>query len=421
MKTVLVISYIFPPAGGAGVQRVLKFVKYLPGRGWRPVVLTPAESSVPVLDESHFKDFPPELVVERLTSLEPSVSGGADSGGGASSGPVHRLKAALNNLAFPDRHVAWLPTALPLALARARRYGAKAILVSAPPFSSFLLGEALSRLLGLPLVLDFRDEWSGFFSKGFSAHGGGSLWRSLVRANEARLVKRASAVIGTTDGMTRRLERLYGPGQKEKFVWIPNGFDPADFAFMTDDPPPVKCVPGRLHLLYAGTVFESHPLEPLWRALALLSPAERSRLDIDIVGRVVEGQRPDPGLEGLSVRVLHYEPHDRIVRRMAAAQALVLSMADLPGLERMVSAKLYEYLAVKRPVLAISPPGASSGIVEAARAGVVVHPAQSGRLAGVIRGWLLNPPFSPGPPPLFFSRERLTGELARLLERVSGG
>ena len=420
MKKLIIVSYIFPPAGGAGVQRVLKYVKYLPVYDWQPVVFTPAKSSVPVLDESHFRDFPPELIVERLTSLEPSAAPGGGGGGGAASGGIAwRLKSALNGLAFPDRHVAWLPTALPLALARARAHRAEAVLVSAPPFSSFLLGEALSRMLGLPLVLDFRDEWSGFFSKGFSAHGGGGFWRAMVRRNEARLVGRASAVIGTTDGMTRRLERLYGHGEAGKFVWIPNGYDPADFSFMEQDPPVVQSAPHRLHMLYAGTVFESHPLEPLWRGLELLLAEERSRLDIDIVGRVVGDQRADPGLEGLSVNVLPYEPHREIVHRMASAQSLVLSMAALPGLERMVSAKLYEYMAVKRPVLCLSPPGASAQIVEAAESGVVVHPGDSEGIARAVRAWLQTPPAGLERPPVFFSRKRLTRELAILLDRVA--
>ena len=340
--------------------------------------------------------------------------------GAPSGGLAHRLKAALNNLAFPDRHVAWLPTALPYALARARRHRAKAVLVSAPPFSSFFLGEALSRILRIPLVLDFRDEWSGFYVRGFSDHAGDRFWCFLVRMNESRLARKASAVIGTTPGMAKRLAALYGQyGHKSKFAWIPNGYDPEDFVFMAENKPEPRAVGGRLHMLYAGTVFEATSLEPLWKALELLSPDERAGLDIDIVGRVAGGERTDTGLAGLSVRVLPYEPHGRIVRRMASAQSLLLPMADLPGLERMASAKLYEYLAVRRPILALCPPGASAQIVEATRAGVVLHPADSRGIAKLIRAWLRNPPPSPGPPPLFFSRKILTAELAALLDRVS--
>ncbi|MBI4798996.1 MAG: glycosyltransferase [Desulfarculus sp.] len=240
----------------------------------------------------------------------------------------------------------------------------------------------------------------------------------LVRRLEGFLVHGASRVIGNTPAMTAGLQRRHG-GPAAKYVWIPNGYDLEDFAVLEDPPagPPPR--DGRpLKLLYTGTVFQSHPLDDLWAAFALLSPAQRQGYEVEIVGRVVPGQMVDPGLEGLSVRVLPYEPHHQVIRRMAGADVLVLTLAGLPGLELMVPAKLFEYLAVRRPVLGVLPRGAASQIVEAAKAGSVVQPGQHRELADLLARWLHEPPAPLAAPPLAFDRRVLAGMLARALDQA---
>jgi hypothetical protein len=136
------------------------------------------------------------------------------------------------------------------------------------------------------------------------------------------------------------------------------------------------------------------------------------------VGRVVAGQVVDPGLEGLSVRVLPYEPHHRVIQRMAEADILLLTLAGLPGLELMVPAKLFEYMAVRRPVLGILPPGAASKIIEATQAGAVVFPGQARELAILLAGWLEAPPAPLAAPPPAFDRRHLAGRLAHTLDQA---
>lgn len=419
MKRLILVSYIFPPAGGAGVQRAVKFVKYLGEFGWQPVVFTPDRPSVPVLDPSLARDLPPGLEVRRLPSLEPPAPAGLSTSGQAQGmSALARLKARVSGLLFPDRHVLWLPTALYGALAAARQARAQAVMVTGPPFSAFILGWAVAQAGGLPLVLDFRDDWSGFFSKGYAAQGGGRLWQALVRGLEGFLVDRARLVIGNTPEMTEALRHRHR-GSEDKYLWIPNGYDPQDFAGPEPGAPPGP--QGRLRLLYTGTVFESHPLDDLWAAMALLSPRQRRGFLVEIVGRVVPGQVVEPGLEGLEVRVLPYEPHHAVTRRMAAADVLVLTLAGLPGLGAMVPAKLFEYLAVSRPVLGVLPQGAASKIVLATGAGQVVEPGRPQELAQVLAGWLTEPPRPSGPPPLAFDRRFLAGRLARALDKIGNG
>lgn len=416
MKNYLLISYVFPPTGGVGAQRALKFAKYSPEFGWRPVVLTPDQASSSLRDPGLLADLPPDLIVERLPSLEPASSGEISTSlRPADLPPLARLKALAAGLLFPDRHVLWLPTALPGALAAARRRQARAVMVTAPPFSTFLLGLAVARLAGLPLVLDFRDDWSGFYTKGFAARGGGELWRRLVLACERICVRTAARVIGNTPEMTARLARLHG-GPAAKYVWVPNGYDPEDYADLARQPAPDPR--GRLRLTYAGTVFAARPLGELWAGLARLSPAQRARLAVTVMGRVLPGEVADPGLEGLEVEVLPFAPHQEALRRMAASDVLLLTVADLPGLASMVPAKLYEYLAVGRPILAIAPWGEAARLIAATEAGSVVPPGQPEALAKVLADWLERPPRPAGPPPAVFQRRRLSALLARTLDQA---
>lgn len=412
MKRLLLISYVFPPAAGGGVQRPLKFAKYLGRFGWQPLVLTARKPSAPSWDPGLVRELGPEVVVHRLLNLEPPA-GGNDGNQGA--GPGHGWRRSLAGLFLPDRHVLWLATALPQALAVTHGCRAQAVMVSGPPFSSFLLAWALSRLRGLPLVLDFRDEWSGFYARGFEPHRSGEMRRRLIRRLERRLVGDAAAVLTTSLSSGRRLHRLYG-GASDKYVWIPNGYDPQDFRG-----PALPAQDDRLSLVYVGTLFGVTSLRHLWAGLALMSAQQRARLRVVVMGRAVAGEISDPGLEGLEVQVTGYQEHRRAVAQMRRAGCLVLTLEDLPGSPRVIPAKLFEYLAARRPILCLTPRGETSAIVEACGAGAVILPGHPAEVARVLQAWLKSPPPPPPVPPEVFSRLRLTQRLARVLDRVARG
>jgi hypothetical protein len=183
-KRVLVVTYNFPPVGGAGVQRVTKFVKYLPQFGWEPTVLTAENPSVPVLDDSLLADIPPQTAVIKARTLEPgyalkrivsasnteswnvtrSVSEGAKETQDVTPSLTLRvtlasvakraLRGATNLLLQPDPQVLWNPQAIEVGLRVLSQQKHDAIFVTAPPFSSFLIGAELARRTGLPLVHD---------------------------------------------------------------------------------------------------------------------------------------------------------------------------------------------------------------------------------------------------------------------------
>ncbi len=415
MKTVLLICYVFPPAGGGGVQRPLKFVKYLGGHGWTPVVATPDRPSSPVWDQDLLRQLPADLAVERLPSLEPGAGGAANAPGPAnSSGWRARLAAWL----FPDRHVLWLPTALPGLLRALKRHQPQAVMVTAPPFSSFILGWLAARIGGLPLVLDFRDEWSGFYAKGYGPGSAGRLWAASVRVLERRLVAAASRVVCASPDYCWRFRELYG-GPAGKFVWIPNGFDPADYPPPPEPPAPGPATPERpLRLVYAGSVHPVTSLDYLWRGLAVLSPEERRCLSVQVLGRVNPEMTADPGLKGLRVQAHGYCPHAQALAAMQTAHALLLTLSPGPGVERVIPGKLYEYLGAGRPILALTPPGRAAAMMEEARAGTRVDPDCPAQIAATLREWLETPPRGSSPPPPQYDRQRTAGLLASVLEEA---
>jgi len=346
--------------------------------------------------------------VVRLTNLE--VGGG----GGTAAGDQSGWRSWLAGLVFPDRHVLWLATGLPRALATVRAKRAQVVLATAPPFTSLVLGWLLARLRGLPLVLDFRDVWSGFYSRGFQPGQAGRLRLELIRRLEGRLVQRAAAVITASPAHGKELARLYGQ-PAVKFTWLPNGFDPADF---TGEAPPLA--QDKFTLLFSGTLFRVTSLRHLWAGLELLNPQERERLRVQVAGRVAGGEVSNPGLAGLEVEVCGHLPHAEVVRRQRAAHALVLTLEDLPGSWRVIPSKLYEYLAARRPILSLTPPGEASTIVEACRAGRVVAPGDPPAVAAVLRDWLARPPSPLPPPPALFDRREQTSRLAQVLAAATG-
>jgi hypothetical protein len=175
----LIVSYVFPPTGGAGVGRVLKLAKYLPAHDVTPAVLTVANPSVPITDHSLEKDVSPGLEVVRARTFEPGYrvkqaawASSSEAGAGASSGgsgsrslgflPRRALAraAALGKQAMiPDPQVLWQPDAQRVLALRLARRADDVVFISAPPFSTFL-SAPLARLGGAAVVLDYRDEWS---------------------------------------------------------------------------------------------------------------------------------------------------------------------------------------------------------------------------------------------------------------------
>ncbi len=233
-RRVLLIAYNFPPVGGAGVQRPAKWAKYLRRFGWDVTVLTTENPSVPVRDDSLLADLPEDVRIVRARTWEPDYRVkqslvGADT---ERPGLLRRLKSAAKGLARrcvklalqPDPQVLWNPNARRAGVAVLREQPHDAILVTAPAYSSFLVGAALKRQFGLPLILDYRDEWdlSGRYLENAQRD-----WfsRAVQNRMQRRLLRQADAVVATTKASTTNLaDKLAALRHHVPAVCIYNGF-----------------------------------------------------------------------------------------------------------------------------------------------------------------------------------------------------
>ncbi|MCB2190708.1 MAG: glycosyltransferase [Deltaproteobacteria bacterium] len=408
MKQVLFLTYLFPPAAGAGVHRPLSFVRHLPSFGWQPQVLTAWRPSAIAFDQALNRLIPSEALVTRLLNIEPRLTQMASS---RISGK--KLRHLLAKLMVPDRHVLWLATALPQLMAVAARTKARIIMASAPPYTTFMMGYVLAQLTGLPLLLDFRDVWSGLYASGYDPAQVNFFRKRVVLDLEGIIVKRAGAVTTASFLHGKDLARLHGdPGHK--YYWLPNGFEESDFA---DAPAPKPVADQKITLLYTGTVFEMTTLSHLWAAMALLTEQERARFRVKLIGKAASGEVLDPELSGLEVQVQGYQPHAQVVREMRQAQVLLLTLEPMPNSQQVIPSKLYEYLAARSHILALVPPGEAAMIVEQNQAGTVVLPQNHKGIAQVLRRWIDRPP-APSPGSMRrFSRRAQSAYLAEILER----
>jgi glycosyltransferase involved in cell wall biosynthesis len=383
LRTVLVVSYYFPPSGGPGVQRVLKFVRYLPAFGYRPVVLTvPETAAFPLLDPSLAAEIPPEAKVVRspireFYGLYRAAAGVASSGGtenlvttarpgeGFRGRVMHGLRAALF---IPDGRVGWLPGGTRAGLRAIRAEGVEVILASGPPFTAHWIARRLADRTGLPLVLDFRDPWT---RAPFYPRRPG-LSRALDERLEHSCLRRADAVLTVNRDIRNDLLARHKGLDAARFHLVPNGYDPADFRGRSWDPQPdwtlthTGTLPGdRFPAGFTGAL----------RRLLVEDPEAAARLRIRMIGRrnpELERRLSEPPLDSL-VRFEGYLPHAESVATLLESRLLLLFIEEGPRAAGILTGKLFEYLGSGAPVLALTPEGEAADLVRRTGAGCVVR------------------------------------------------
>jgi hypothetical protein len=373
----------FPPVASVGAIRVGKFVRYLSRFGWQPVVLTGAMRQGPIsakdvrraVDLESLSELPPDVPVYRLSSTTDFWPGPFAQAGAAALAPLTswlgldearwaawlkwRGQQIHDVLAFPDRGIWRLPSAVRLAMKLHNQYRFDAIFSSGMPFSDHVIAMWLQLLLRRPWLADFRDPWVEYihWQQWHSDWGG-----RLTRATERAVVRRASCVISVNDHMTERFRFRYADEPARKFVTIENGFDPADFPSLPQREPAAA-----FRLLYAGSLYRTRSPQTMLTAFDRFRqtvPESRGRVRFDFAGRVgsyadqIEKWSPDG-----AVRYLGVLPHAAALREIAAADVNVIILPNMPGSENDTTAKIYECLGSGRPILSAVPPDGAAAAV----------------------------------------------------------
>src|SRR5574341_919479 len=433
MPRALFVSYTFPPVGGAGVQRLTKWLKYLPGNGWDASVLTTENASVPLTDASLALDVPPETCVVRARTIEPSYQAKVAVLRGAGrprrsvwAGLRSAARSAVNLALQPDPQVLWAPAALRAGRLLLSEVPHDVVVATAPPFSALLVGARLARSAGLPLVLDYRDEWdisSSYWEN--RPHDFVSRW--VQTRMQAGALRRAQLVIATTRRSADRLaEKCRAVGSDARAQCIYNGYDAEDFAEARPEAPSHV----GYRLVYLGTLWALTDAPPLVEGvlrLAAEKPGQAKSVEIVLAGRRTPEQSVVLAkLEGLPcrVRLLDYVDHSQAVRMMREASGLCLLLSRVPAAERVVPAKLFEYMAARRPILAVVPEGECRELLEGHPAALVCDAWDPASVALALSQEIARTAAGREPEwaswdPSRYSRARLAAELAKALGRVT--
>jgi glycosyltransferase involved in cell wall biosynthesis len=424
---VLYLAYFFPPLGGGGVQRTLKFAKYLPEYDWQPIIVTARHRRYWIVDDSLEDEIPDAVPVHRTFSPDGAYVLGAIARGRGRDGSVvraagltSRLRRLGLSLFVPDVYRPWKPFALREARRILRSTDVDAIITTSSPDSAHLIGRDLQGETGLPWVADFRDPWTQRIS-----YDPPTRWHRHVNAAlEREVVTRASAVVVTTDETRDDFRRRYPGVEGSKFVVIPNGFDREDFPRSPREPRW-----DRFQVLYSGQLTAGRSIDPLLAVLAGFfdrAPSARGLTDVRLVGpREIEN---DAKVRGAGLAdVVRFEgplPHRDAVENLATAHVLVLLENMGPRAGLIAQAKLYEYLFSGRTIVALVPDGAVRRIVTGTAAGVSGNAESLGEpvehLARAFDAWrerrLL--PGAPRSALVSYSRHVLASDLAGLLDTL---
>ena len=425
MKRVLVIAYYWPPSGGSGVQRWVKFVKYLPAEGWEPVVFAPLNADYPSLDPSFEAEVPASVEVLRGPIWEPYAAYRKLTGAKStqvteiSSGEKtwkQRLSLWIRaNCFVPDPRVGWVKPSVKRLKEYLAGHPVDAIVTTGPPHSVHLIGECLHRDLGIPWIPDFRDPWSKMYYLKYLPMTR-STWRRL-RAMEKRVLDSCSTVLSCTPLMQEDFRSM----TSTPVACITNGYDEEDFSG------PAPSADGRFNLVHTGLFAADGNPFALWKVLGEMAsacPAFRAALRIRLVGKVDREVVEALSAAGLEAVLMGPQDHAAAVREQRAATVLLLPLRNDPEYRPILPGKLFEYLAARRPVLGIGQPdGAMAQVLSATRAGVTVNwEDETGLRAFLADAWQQ---FRSGGVPATagdigpYSRRATARQLALLLEQVT--
>ncbi|OQA11428.1 MAG: Glycosyl transferases group 1 [Bacteroidetes bacterium ADurb.Bin397] len=377
-KKVLIITYYWPPAGGAGVQRWLKFVKYLPQFGWNPIIYTPENGEMPVIDHSLLKDIPQDITILKTPIWEPYEWYKKFVGAGKSEKintgfltekkkPGFAEKIAVwirGNLFIPDARRYWIKPSVKFLLDYLKTNPVDVIVSTGPPHSMHMIALKVTQQTGIKWVADFRDPWTNIdYYKDLMLSASAD---KLHHQMEKDVVTKADEVIVVGNTMKQEFESQFN----RKIYVITNGFDTTDF------PVQQSSATKDFVIAHVGTLVRTRNPLALWEAINSLGNNKdelKQHLRLRLTGKVdisVKKAIADHDLEDVTDYV-DYLSHDKVVLEQMNATLLLLVLNDTPNSKGILTGKLFEYMASGRPILAIGPvDGDAAAILKESGSGV---------------------------------------------------
>ena len=364
----LIITYYWPPAGGSGVQRWLKFVKYLRDFGIEPVIYTPENPSYPILDETLSKEIPDNITILKHKIVEPNQFLNSNkkkqSGGFLDSKPTFtgRITQYIRaNFFIPDARKYWVKPSVNYLQSYISEQSIDVVISTGPPHSMHLIGLELQKKTQVKWIADFRDPWTDidYF------HQLPLTKKSLQKHQQLELevVSNADHVLVVGKSMKESYQKI-----SSKVSVITNGFDDMKMSKQ------IK-LDTKFSLVHVGLMNADRNPINLWNAIKELI-TEHKDFDKDVKIKLI-GSISNEVTESLSqfdegiVEKISYISHDKVRELQIQSQVLLLSINNTPASKGIVTGKIFEYLQAKRPILAVGPEnGDAAEILKNTKAGV---------------------------------------------------
>ena len=386
MKRVLIITYYWPPTGGSGVQRWVKFAKYLPSEGWQPVIYTPENPEQLAVDHSLEKEIPSEAEIIKTHITEPYelykkfLHKSGHSKEVVEVNPVNAQnkslaqKAAMwirGNFFRPDPRCLWIGPSVRYLKKYLEENPVDLIVSTGPPQSMHMIGLKLAKETGLPWIADFRDPWTKiFYFKHLSMTRATEKWHHRM---ERKVLDNATAVVAVSPLVQQEFQAM----TQTPVELITNGYDECDFPHGKDKG--AEGGPDKDFVITHTGLFaaDGNPTV-LWDVLSEKCAKDedfRKHLKIKLVGKTdiqIIKSLEDAGLKANLID-MGYQPHNIAIEEQRTASLLILPLRKEPEYKAVLPGKLFEYLASWRPVLGIGQPdGAMSMILNTTKTGVVL-------------------------------------------------
>jgi glycosyltransferase involved in cell wall biosynthesis len=366
---VLIITYYWPPSGGAGVQRWLKFSKYLPEFGWQPVILTvdPEYAAYPVTDLSLLSDLPKEVKVYTTPAVNYFSFYKKTRSGIPSAGFANNLDNSLKgkflrfvrgNFFIPDPRRGWNNYAFKKASELIEVEGIRNIITTSPPHSTQLIGLRLKKKFPeIKWTADLRDPWTDiYYYKQFYPT---VLSKTIDIRLEKKVLRNADKIF-TVGPSLKTLFSSKINGLENKTEVITNGYDESDFKDA------VIKKPARFTITYVGTLSDIYPVE------GLIPSLKSMEFTLRFVGNISAKTRKmlEDNIPAGSLEFLPYVTHDESIKYMMNSSLLLLIIPLHQSNKSIITGKLFEYLATGLPILCLGPvDGDAAEIIKKCSAG----------------------------------------------------
>lgn len=430
MKKVLIITYYWPPSGGGGVMRWLKMSKYLPELGWQPVIYTPRNPDPSVTDNSLLKEIHPGIKIIKTPIWEPyniyrKITGKkgkekfkAGYISEASSGDwKNKLSVYLRgNFFIPDPRKFWIKPSVKYLSAYLQSNPVDLVISTGPPHSMHLIGAGLKKKLNVRWIADFRDPWTDidFYSKLRLSAWADKKHHSL----ELKVLKTADHIVTVSPSWAEELQKK----TDTPVSIIYNGFDPEDYIKLPE------CNNDEFSITHFGSFNSDRNPPSLWAALNSLlleNPQFKRHLRIYLIGQTDDSVLEDIKKFNLSgnLILIDHLPHKKGINHLAKSQVLLLPINNTPNSAGILPGKMYEYLAVKRPILAIGPSDADfAKIIRGTNSGEAIDFNNIEKIKSTILKYFLlyqqKQLYIEGEPGKEFSRKELARKFIKITETL---